>query len=65
MPTDTRTDPALLARLRMAASVKMTPEERRQQRISFIHGGLSHDSTLSHADIARMLDKHEGTREFA
>jgi len=43
----------------------MTPEERRQQRISFIHGGLSHDSTLSHADIARMLDKHEGTRELA
>lgn len=65
MPTETRTDPALLARLKAAASVKMTPAQRREQRISFIHGGLSHESNLSHADIERMLEQHEGTRELA
>ncbi len=65
MPTENKTDPGLLERLKKAAAMKMTAEQRRQQRISFIHGGLSHTSTLSHADIERMLGQHEGTRETA
>lgn len=65
MPNELRTAPSLLDQLRRAAGVTMTAEQRRRQRISFIHGGMSHDSTLSHADIERLLEQHEGTRERA
>lgn len=60
MPIDVKPDLPMLEKLRRAASVTMTAEQRRQQRVSFIHGGLSHDSTLTHADIARILHEREG-----
>lgn len=47
--TQPRTSPALLARLAQAAKHVMTPEERRQQRLSFIAGqtGYSRDLIVS------------------
>lgn len=65
MPNEIRTDEALLARLRRAANVDMTGDQLRAQRISFIHGNLPHESTMSRDEIERTLEKHEGTRQFA
>ena len=65
MPNDIRTDAKLLARLRKAASVAMTSDQLRRQRISFIHGNLPHESTMSRDEIEKALDKHEGTRQYA
>ena len=65
MPNDIRTDEAFLARLRKAAATAMTGDQLRAQRISFIHGSMPHESTLSRDEIEQALDKHEGTRQYA
>jgi hypothetical protein len=65
MPNEIRTDAALLARLRRAASMAMTGDQLRAQRISFIHGNMPHESTMSRDEIEKALDKHEGTRQYA
>lgn len=62
MPTDIRTDATLLARLRKAAGISMSAEQLRRQRVSFIHGTMSHDSKMSPDQIAEALDRHEGTK---
>lgn len=65
MPDNIQTDAALLARLRKAASMSMTSDQLRRQRISFIHGNMPHESTMSRDEIEQALDKHEGTRQYA
>jgi hypothetical protein len=39
----------------IALSHVMTPEERREQRISFVYGLLPFRSTLTKADVRRMM----------
>lgn len=51
--TELKTDPELLERIMEAARKhKMSPAERRAQRISFIHGTTGHDKAL----ISKILD---------
>ena len=65
MPTEIRTDAALLARLQRAASAPMTSDQLRRQRLSYIHGNMPHESTMSRDEIEQALQQHEGTREYA
>ena len=43
--------------LKRAATRPMTPEERHQQRVSFIVGTMGSDSTLSREDVERILEE--------
>lgn len=65
MPNEIRSDEMFLERLRKAARMAMTGEQLRAQRISFIHGSMPHESTMSREKIEEALEKHEGTRQFA
>lgn len=58
--TNLKTDPALLDRLRAAAKVKMSPEQLRKQKISFIMGSLGDDSTITRERVESELNKLEG-----
>jgi hypothetical protein len=52
MPEQTTDLEALLKR---AAAHVMTPEERREQRISFVFGMMPYHSTLTKDDVRRMM----------
>ncbi len=43
-----------------ARSHKVTPEERRAQRVSLIMGLRSKNSTLTREEVASFLDQNEG-----
>lgn len=52
-----RSGPKTLEELRRAAGRPMTPEERRQQMISFVMGTMGSDSTITRKEVAELLDK--------
>lgn len=52
-----RSGPKTLEELRKAAVRPMTPEERRQQMISFVMGTVGGDSTITRKEVAELLDK--------
>ena len=54
------TDPNLLAALRKAAGQKMTPDQVREQRISFVMSAIEEGSDVSRAEVGRMIDEREG-----
>lgn len=60
MPNELKTDSALLERLNAAAHQPMTPAEVRLQKISYILGSLSSDSTVTPAQVEEILAKSEG-----
>jgi hypothetical protein len=60
MPTDLKTDAALLAKLAEAAKRHMTKDELRLQKISFILSSVSDDSTMTRKQVAEILDEAEG-----
>ena len=57
---DLQTDPKLLDRLRQAAHVKLTVQQLRLQKISFIMGSLGDNSTITRERVERELSKFEG-----
>lgn len=56
---DVRTEKHLLQRLAIVAPREMSPEEKREQRISWIFGQL--DGAVSKEEISKTLDKQEGS----
>ena len=56
----TKTNPALLEKLKKAADVKQSAEEMHEQRVSFIYGSVSSKSSLTHERIRQVLVEHEG-----
>jgi len=57
VPTHIATDQGLLSRIRAAASRPITREQMYRQRVSFIVGGLSKDSTVTRSQIEAVLDE--------
>jgi hypothetical protein len=55
-----RTDARLISRLRAAAGRKLTKEELRAQRISYIYGLLKDDSKVTRDRIKKVLDERDG-----
>ena len=55
--TQSRITPELIARAR---AHKMTPEERRAQRISLVMGMRGHNSTLTREKVSTILEEVEG-----
>lgn len=55
--TPTTPTPTLDELLELARAHVMTPEERREQRISFVWGMLPWDSKLTKDDVRRHLEE--------
>ncbi|MBA3837895.1 MAG: hypothetical protein C0499_09600 [Zymomonas sp.] len=65
MPTQIITDDSLLKRLTAAASRGATPDELRQQRLSFVYGNLPRNSSMTRHQVEAVLehiDKADGRR---
>jgi len=60
--TELKTRESLLDALREAAKRPMSAEELHRQRVSFIMGSLSADSTISRDEVEDILAKHEGRK---
>jgi len=60
--TELMTRESLLEALREAAKRPMNAEELHLQRVSFIMGSLSADSTISREEVEDILAKHEGRK---
>lgn len=60
MPTDIKTDGALLERLQKAARHEMTVDELRRQRVSFVYGNLPEGSPMTRNEVAVALARHDG-----
>jgi hypothetical protein len=58
--TNFQTDPRLLTKLEKAAKRRLSPEELRRQKVSFILGSLGEESTITRERVERELDKLEG-----
>lgn len=55
MTDNLQTEPKLLAALENAIRHRMTDDERRRQRTSFIIGGLPADSVMTHEQVEEIL----------
>lgn len=58
--TNFKTDPQLLEALKEAAGRKLTAAQMRAQKISFILGTLSEDSTITRENVEAELDRISG-----
>lgn len=57
---DLKTDPKLLKELEDSAKLSLGADELRSQKISFIMGSLSKDSTITRAKVEEVLRHLEG-----
>lgn len=60
--TDIRTNAKLLKALKSVPNRKLTEDELYKQRISFIMGSLSDDSTVTRAQVTKVLSDFEGRK---
>ena len=58
--TDLQSESSLTDALREAAGRKMTPEEIREQRVSFVMGTIHRDSDVTREDVRRIIEEREG-----
>jgi len=58
--TELHTDPVLLRALSDSTKRKLTEAELQAQRVSFIMGSLDEDSTVTRAQIRRVLAEQSG-----
>ena len=52
-----RKDPQVLKALRDAVGRPMTPEDKHKQRVSFIMGTMSRDSTITREEVNKIIKK--------
>ena len=60
MQAQLKTYQALLDRLKVAASHKMTREEVSRQRLSFVYGNMPIDSVMTRQQVSDALERLEG-----
>lgn len=60
MPEQTKADAALILRLMEAAKRRMSPEEAREQRLSFVLGNLPFDSDVTREEVEAAIKRYEG-----
>lgn len=56
-----QTSPKLDDLIARARAHKMTPTERREQRVSMVMGLRGHTSTLTRDEVETLLDEFEGS----
>ena len=57
--TGLQTDQAILNALREASKRGVSPEEAREQRLSFVMGSLSSENDLTREQVKKILDTRE------
>lgn len=60
MPNEIRTDARLLSRLASSAKARVTKEQLRRQRVSFVYGNLPAESPITRAQVESALAKLDG-----
>lgn len=60
--TDLQTNEKLLRKLRSSSNHVLTEDELYKQRISFIMGSLSDNSTVTRAQVTKVLADFEGRK---
>ena len=58
--TEFKTNPDLLKALEAAAGTKMTQNEGREQKISFVLGMIDETNDVTGADVAKFIDERDG-----
>jgi len=58
--TGVTTNATLLRELEQAASKKMTAEEVREQRVSFVYSAMGSTSQMTRDRVRQVLDEKEG-----
>lgn len=58
--TEIQTDRSLLEALRKAAGKKLSAEQLRRQKVSFIMGSLNKDSTITREFVEKELRRIDG-----
>ena len=61
--TELRTKPELLRALQQASRHRLSANELKKQRVSFIMGGLSEKSGVTRSRVKEVLEAQEGTRD--
>lgn len=56
----TNTDPKLLEALANAAGRAMTPDQVREQRISFVMSAVGDGSAVTRSEVELIIDQREG-----
>lgn len=54
-----KTDEGLLNQLKAAAQQKLTKDQSRQQRVSFVFGNIPSDSTITRRQVEEIIGKIE------
>lgn len=60
MPEQSKADAALIERLVEMAKRRMSPEEVRSQRLSFVLGNLPFDSDVTRIEVEAAIGRYEG-----
>lgn len=63
--TDLHTSASLLEKLRRSASMPMTYEEIRRQKVSYVMGSLKDGSSVTVSKVNEVLSKHDGKKSAA
>lgn len=53
-------DPELMELLRASAGEKMTKQQIRSQKVSFVMSAVGKENNITRADVERMIDESEG-----
>jgi hypothetical protein len=54
------TDEELLARLKTKSDHRQSPEDAKEQRVSFVYGAMKSDSSITKEAVRRIIAKQEG-----
>lgn len=62
MPSNLKTSEMLLQRIRTASDRKLSADELRKQRVSFVIGSLSAESNVTRSQINEVIEDFEGRK---
>lgn len=62
MPSHLKTSEKLLQRIRTASDRKLSADELRKQRVSFVIGSLSAESNVTRSQVNDVIEDFEGRK---
>ena len=62
MPSNLKTHESLLQKIRTASARQLSADELRKQRVSFVIGSLSSESSVTRAQVSEVLEDFEGRK---
>ncbi len=62
MPSNLKTQESLLKKIQSASARQLSAEELRKQKVSFVIGSLSSESSVTRAQVREVLESFEGRK---